>query len=145
MKHGLSYNRFHRIWRAIVLRCANKSNPIYGGRGITVGWKSFEEFFLDMNDSYLEHCELHGEKNTSIDRIDVNGNYSKDNCRWATRLEQNNNRRSNHMLEYQGKTQSLADWSREVGLTYDTIKLRVRRGWSVEKVLSTPRKVNQYD
>lgn len=71
-------------------RC-NSTDPKYGGKGIKVDWEDYISFKNDMYDSYLEHIEKYGEKNTSIDRIDCKGNYNKDNCRWATIDVQNNN------------------------------------------------------
>ena len=135
--HKLSYDRFHRIWRAIYLRCNDKENLIYGGRGIKCEWKSFEEFKNDMHDSYLEHCEKFGVKNTTIDRINNDWDYYKENCKWASMTEQANNRRTNHYLLFNGKKQSMANWARELNMTYDTIKLRIKRGWSIEKTLTT--------
>lgn len=148
-KKGHSSSRFYRTWRSILVRC-NSPKYIeahrYLKRGIKCEWNSFEEFYLDMNESYLKHVNLYGEKNTSIDRINNDGNYSKKNCKWSTSVEQNNNRSSNHLLDFEGKKQSIADWSRETGIPYNWIKLRIRRGWSVRKALTTKeRKVNQFD
>lgn len=98
-KHNMSNSKIYKAWCHIKERCYNNNicnYNDYGGRGITVcdRWlESFENFRDDMYKSYLDHVEEYGKKNTSIDRIDVDGNYCKDNCRWATNSEQMNNRR----------------------------------------------------
>lgn len=123
-------------WSNMKARCLNVNSSNYsryGGRGITVcdEWKdSFEAFYADMGPR---------PEGASLDRIDNDGNYEKSNCRWATKIEQANNTSTNRMLTAFGKTQSMADWAREQGLTHSCIKTRInRRGWDVEKALTTP-------
>lgn len=133
--HGMSGTVEYTIWKGIETRCYNPNArvyPHYGGRGITMcdRWRtSFENFFSDMGPRpSLKH---------SIERIDNNGSYSPDNCRWATDLEQANNMRSNRRITFNGKTQSLADWARELDISSGAISLRMARGLSVEEAFST--------
>lgn len=132
--HGMSDTRFWRIYQNIKQRCYDEHNTEYkryGGRGIKVEWNSFEEFKADMYEGYSDTL--------SIDRIDNNGNYSKENCRWATSTQQANNRRSNRYLEFEGQIKSMAEWARELNIGYLLIKKRLMRGWSVHKALTTKR------
>ncbi len=141
IKHGLSSTRFYHIWRHISRRCGNKNAreyKDYGGRGIKLLWNKFEDFRDDMYKSYLKHIEEFGEKDTSIDRIDNNGHYSKENCRWATQKEQMLNTRRNRIVEYKGVKKSITLWAEEFNMNRNVIYGRLGLGWSIEKILTTP-------
>lgn len=98
LKHGMSKTRFYRVWENMRRRCSNpahKSYKDYGGRGIQVceQWHNFQSFFDDMYKSYQVHAQEKGEKNTTIERLNVDGNYQKENCSWRTIQEQQKNKR----------------------------------------------------
>jgi len=111
--HWFSKTRFYNIFIWILKRCNNIKSinyKNYGWRWIKCEWNSFEEFHKDMFESYEKHCKDFSIKDTSIDRMDVNWNYSKDNCNWATSKIQNNNQRRKlywYKWEYHTKTQWL--------------------------------------
>ncbi len=133
--HGASYTPLYRIWADMRQRCMNpkyKQFKDYGGRGITVcdRWDDFTNFAEDMG-------ERPSSKH-SLERIDNNKGYSPDNCKWATPLEQGNNRRNNRLITYQGKTQSLSVWCRELHLSYNVTYARLLYGWSTETAFTTP-------
>lgn len=119
-------------------RCLNSDDiryPDYGGRGIKVcdtwlGEHGFQNFLKDMG---LPPSEKH-----QIDRIDNDGPYSSENCRWATNKENNWHKRDSHMLTLKGKTQCGSAWSEELGINKNTLWKRIRLGWSEEKTLTTP-------
>lgn len=141
--NGMSKTRFYRIYRDIRRRCDSPKSISfvnYGARGITYEWKSFDDFKDDMYDSYLAHVEQFGEENTSIDRIDVNGNYCKENCRWATRKEQNSNQRKTIFVTLpNGEAVCLKDYCKANNLIYTTIQSRIYKlGWSVDDAITTP-------
>lgn len=140
-KHGLYGTKFYRTYMGINTRC-NRENHVhykcYGGRGIKSMWRSFLDFRNDMYESYLAHTKIFGEVDTQIDRIDVNSDYSKTNCRWVTRKQQSRNRRDTVYLTYKGVTKSAMDWADDYGMPIETLKTRLRM-WdgNVMKALET--------
>lgn len=137
-KHGYTAKRprIYRIWENMRSRCnyAGNTNYVnYGGRGIKVcdAWDDFATFLAWATDNGYEDS-------LSIDRIDVNGNYCPENCRWATRKEQDRNKTTSHLLTFGGKTQCLMDWCKELNLTPGCLNKRLKLGWSVEQALLTP-------
>lgn len=126
----------YRSWASMLMRCNNPNNADYrhyGGRGIQVceRWHSFENFLEDMGcRPDLKH---------SLDRIDNNRGYSKDNCRWATKKEQSRNTRRSKTLEWRGVSRSLQEWSEILGIKASTISRRLTRDhWTIERALTTP-------
>lgn len=130
--HGQSRTPMYVLWMGIRNRCENESHigyPRYGGSGIKVckRWLNFSNFIADMGER---------PKNKSIDRIDPMGDYSPENCRWATAKEQADNKKNAIFLELDGKRMPVTDWSKEIGICVNTIYHRLRKGWGVERVLS---------
>lgn len=108
--HGMSKTSFYNRYLGIIQRCNDKNSNCYsryGGRGIKCEWENFQDFMADMYEGYLKHVKKYGEKNTTIDRINNNGNYSAKNCRWATMKVQSNNRSSNRKVLYNNKYYNL--------------------------------------
>lgn len=132
------HTRLYNIYHGIKKRCYKKSEKSYdhyGGRGITVcaEWQNDFQAFYDwaMANGYAD--------NLTIDRIDVNGNYEPANCRWVDMKNQCNNRRNNHLITYNGKSQTIAQWAAEYGVKYKKLNDRINKlHWSFEKAISTP-------
>jgi hypothetical protein len=116
-------------------RCYNPKHRDYrywGGRGIRVceRWHSFENFYEDMGNP---------PEGMTLDRKDNSGDYCKENCRWATKEEQQNNTRYNVWLEHEGERRTIAQWAREIGMNVGTLGARLNvYGWSIERALTTP-------
>lgn len=138
--HNMSQTRFYRIYVNMDTRCNNSKHGTYkryGARGIRCRWNNFSEFKEDMYKSYLKHSSIHGEKNTTLDRIDGSKSYSRDNCRWATYAKQARNTKTNRYLTYKGKTMCIADWAEYVGLKKTTLFMRLYSyNWSIEDALT---------
>lgn len=122
-----------RSWEAMRARCLSPKHPHfhdYGGRGIGIceRWSGFDAFLSDV-----------GPRPSSdrfLDRIDNGGSYEPGNVRWATRIEQHRNKRSNHLITAFGETLTLAEWSERTGLRKETIRMRLTRGWPAQQALT---------
>lgn len=134
--HGDSGTRLFKIWESMHERCERKKHTRYkdyGGRGISVceEWKEY----LPFKDWAIKNG--YNEKLT-IDRIDYNKGYEPSNCRWATVKEQQNNKRTNHVVEYNGKAYTLSQLSELCGIKSTTLRERLRQKWSVEEAVTKP-------
>jgi hypothetical protein len=146
IKHGMARKgartRLYRTWTNMRYRCAHW--PRYAGRGIRVEWPDFASFKRDMESSYLKHVAEHGEANTTIGRIDNDGNYSLLNCRWATIEEQQFNRRNNRFETIDGVTRRAIEWAKMFGISHKTFTGRLRQGIPPKRALVQPVKVGRY-
>ncbi len=131
--HGMSNTSIHDIWVNMKQRCLNKKSTRYsnyGGRGISIcdRWlNSFENFYEDMG-------ELG--KGLSLDRIDNNKGYYKENCQWSDKSQQANNKRNNVLITFKGETMSISQWERKLNINKGALDVRIRRGWSIERALT---------
>lgn len=137
-RHGGRFTPEYNAWCNMKARCHNVNHhkyANYGAKGIAVceRWlKSFPNFFADMGE---RPSKLH-----SVDRIDGHKGYSPENCRWATKREQAENRPDfNWMIEFNGETKSLTAWARDVGISRESLRDRFNNGWTVEAALTTPK------
>lgn len=133
--HGKSKTREYKVWAGMMDRCTNKDHVAYnkyGGRGIKVcdGWHEFENFLRDMGERPSGRLTL--------DRIDNDGPYCKENCRWADYKTQERNKSSNVVLSHAGRSMVISAWADELGVSHQVISQRLRRGWSVEDALTIP-------
>lgn len=132
--HGKSRTREYRIWANAIYRCTTPTCPgyaDYGERGIKVceRWQDFENFLADMGP-----CP----PRFTLDRIDNDGDYTPENCRWATRKQQANNRRTSQWFTYKGEKRTAAEWCKRLKMNKATFWSRVRDGWSIERIVETP-------
>ena len=137
-RHGGFGSRLYAIWDSMMQRCNNKNCRAYknyGARGISVceDWYDFECFRSWAIESGYREDAARGEM--TIDRINVDGEYSPTNCRWCDMREQANNRRSTLYLEYDGTVHTLSEWADITGIKYQTIYARYKRGKSAEEIL----------
>lgn len=137
----IEYKRIHSIYHGIKKRCYNKNSPRYkdyGGRGIVM----CDEWADPQNgyDCFVDWAMEHGYTDEmTIERIDVNGNYCPENCKWITLKEQSNNTRHTIWVDYKGEHIQLMKLCERLGVKYDTVHGRIRQhGWSVEKAIETP-------
>jgi len=127
-------NRLKSVWRTMLYRCENPKSDMfyaYGGRGIRVcdDWHDFDKFKADMLEGY--------KKGLSIDRIDNNTGYCKTNCKWSTPVEQAQNTRRTRKITYCGKTATIPQWARELGINRSTLSMRFYTyKWSIKDCLT---------
>lgn len=132
------HKKMRSIYNGMKTRCNNKGHKAYknyGGRNIKIcdKWeKSFKSFYVDMAHEYKDGLTL--------DRIDNNKGYSKENCRWTTWEEQCLNKRGATIIKYNGVRDNITGWAKRIGVTYATLQHRLKRGWEVKKALTTPQK-----
>lgn len=129
--HNKSYTPTYKSWASMKSRCLHKSSPVfyrYGGRGITFckEWDCFEGFFKDMG---------FRPTGTSLDRIDVNGNYEPSNCKWSTRKEQANNTSKNNRIEFNGDIKNIGEWAEQMDMSVASLKKRILK-WGLIKALT---------
>jgi hypothetical protein len=135
--HGRTRSRTWYSWQSMITRCSTRGTvnwKDYGGRGIRVcakwrGKRGFENFLADMGERPAGH---------TLDRKNVNGNYTPKNCRWATPRQQSNNTRRTRWLTMNGETLSISEWGLRTGISRYTISARIEVGWSVEQALTQP-------
>jgi hypothetical protein len=135
VQHGLSHHKLYHIWYSMIFRCNNPNHrqyALYGGRGITVceAWLNIANFIADMAPTYIPGMTL--------DRIDNNAGYAPNNCRWATHIEQGNNKNNNKLITINDVTDTCANWRRKYGIKKPTYQKRIRLGWTPEAALITP-------
>ena len=142
-KHNQSHSRLYKVFNSLKQRCINpndKGYKNYGGRGITVcdEWLDKENGFINfynwaMANGYDENAKF---QECTIDRIDVNGNYCPENCRWVSNKEQALNRTNSRIFEYKGKKQTLKEWSKELNVSYKIFQTYTHKGQSIEEILN---------
>lgn len=134
--HRETNSRLHKIWESMLARCEYEKHPHYanyGGRGIAVcdKWHEYTAFRdWAMNNNYADSL--------TIDRIDNAKGYEPDNCRWATIREQQNNKRSNHVVYLNGTGHTISEWAEITGIGKTTIRMRLEKGWPDEDALTVP-------
>lgn len=134
-KHGKAKTTIHNTWLNMRARCQDPANPgyvNYGGRGIKVcdRWEVFENFYADMGDPPPNH---------SLERVNNDGDYTPDNCVWATRHEQSRNKRTNVWVTIDGETKLLSDWCKHYGISLGAVHTRLKKGWPIECALMEPK------
>ncbi len=148
--HSQRHTFLYEVWKSLRQRCNNPKHASYynyGGRGITIceEWnKSFQSFYdwAYANGYSLEHQKDEVKKLT-IDRIDVNGNYEPNNCRWVDRKTQARNTRITKFITFKGQTKPIVEWCEIYGIKRNSFDIRIKCGWSIEEALTTPIKTKK--
>ena len=141
-----SRTRFYRTWDNMKkrVRVYSKHHKHYMNINVSSAWYNFDHFFNDMYDSYCKHVKKRGEENTTLERKDRLGDYCKENCIWATKKTQSNNTSRNRFLTLNGKTLSVSQWARKIGVTRQTLNNRLKKNWPLEKALTPHIPIRRY-
>lgn len=134
--HGETHTRLHKLWESMLARCEYEKHPYfeyYGGRGIKV-CESWHEYIAFRNWA----VENGYSDDLTIDRINNDNGYEPDNCRFVTMKEQQNNKRSNHIITLSGEAHTISEWADIIGINKTTIKERLNAGWTDEDALTKP-------
>lgn len=138
--HGMKKTPIYAVWNSMISRCTLESCTSYrnyGARGVYVceKWRKFENFYSDMGDR---------PDGMTLERIDNDGNYFPENCKWDTPKNQSRNKRTNRLISYKGETRCLVEWSEIFNLKQNTLSRRLKLGWSLEKAFTQKVKVYAY-
>lgn len=133
-KHGKRHSSVYIRWHSMRSRCNNPNKSSYrhyGGRGIKVceRWQKFENFYADMGDP---------PPGMTLERVNVNGDYCPENCKWATQKAQCNNQRHVKKITFNGKTLTISEWAEETGFPYTALNMRSFMKWPIERMLTEP-------
>lgn len=134
-RHGMYGTSLYKIWSNMIQRCNNPESTYYhryGARGISVTprWLKFENFYKDMGENPKGYC---------LERIDNNGDYSLENCKWVSPKEQARNRETSVDITYDGRTQCVSAWEEELGFKHGTLWMRLYQyNWPLEKAMTEP-------
>lgn len=134
--HGMYGTPIYRLWLRMKQRCLNPNDRAYhhyGGRGIDVSnsWLSFDNFYSDMGDK---------PNGMTLERVDNNRGYSKENCVWATRKQQARNRRTTKFYTLGNETKSIQEWANTIGISHESMRKRIEK-WELQKALTHPKTV----
>lgn len=134
LRHSMSGTPQYHAWVAMRARCNNPNDAAYanyGGRGIGVceRWSVFENFFEDMGPRPARF---------QLDRVDNDGDYTPDNCRWVAQRDNLNNKRTSHVIEHGGERLTVSQWAERLGIHPRTLFNRIHRGWAIDRALSAP-------
>ena len=141
-KHGFADTRPYRIWTLMKDRCSNPKHPYYyryGGRGIKVcnEWlHDFQAFHTWATANGYDETAPRGQ--CTLDRINNDGNYCPENCRWVDMVEQSRNRCTNVVIEFRGERKSIAEWAAFCGVNESTLQKRLKKGMDIETALTKP-------
>ena len=137
-KHGQKGTRLYAVWNSMKQRCYNKNHKnykLYGGRGISVcnEWQQFEPFYnWAISNGYNENAQF---MQCTIDRIDTNGNYEPNNCRWVNQKTQSENTRTAHKIEYNGEIHCLSEWARILNINRKVLEYKLKKGLSLKEII----------